>query len=472
MTPDVYLAAGAVIRAEASRTVRARRTVGTALVPAGEAVAGVGTVVTRLPGGLSAVMIVLDTEGAVDASLDGLVLGVEGAKRAGEPLVVAAGDRVYAVFPLDPRGGRAAPSPVRSARDHAAAGRLVGYTGPAGDLADGSPTGSRTGAECRGRAGRLGRALGEARRQHGRTAQLFQAMPPEAARPALRLKLAIDDAGGRRQPAWDVAGATATWRSPPGSDARDGCSQIPAPNATAVLDRRHSGAAPPDLPGERAMPEASPHPDPTPPVAGPGRRHPTATSYRPQGPEASRGGGTRAGVVDDGSRADAIAHPDSWTGIPNKASCPARPVARSTLPTPLAGNDDDGWVAVLLSNRLPRPGVAYRACLISVEGQLAALPDVRDAVDDRPGKVRVYEHLSAETLAAARFSATGNPVPLGATNQPAAAPAGCGRRRASEDWVRWPGAASGRAAGTRSRPTTSAWRVRHRVVGAQSTWRC
>jgi hypothetical protein len=48
--------------------------------------------------------------------------------------------------------------------------------------------------------------------------------------------------------------------------------------------------------------------------------------------------------------------------------------------TELANGDDDGWLAVVLANRLPvfdaaanRP-VRYMACLVNVEGQLAALP--------------------------------------------------------------------------------------------------
>ena len=55
-------------------------------------------------------LLALDVEGAVDAALDGLVLGVDGADRDGEPLVVAAGERAYAVFPLAVNR-RAAPGP-------------------------------------------------------------------------------------------------------------------------------------------------------------------------------------------------------------------------------------------------------------------------------------------------------------------------------------------------------------------------
>ena len=37
--------------------------------------------------------------------------------------------------------------------------------------------------------------------------------------------------------------------------------------------------------------------------------------------------------------------------------------------TELALGDDDGWLAVVVANRLPQPGTHYRACLISVERQ-------------------------------------------------------------------------------------------------------
>jgi hypothetical protein len=43
--------------------------------------------------------------------------------------------------------------------------------------------------------------------------------------------------------------------------------------------------------------------------------------------------------------------------------------------TELILGDDDGWMAVIVANRLPQPGVRYRACLISLEGQIDRLPD-------------------------------------------------------------------------------------------------
>lgn len=55
--------------------------------------------------------------------------------------------------------------------------------------------------------------------------------------------------------------------------------------------------------------------------------------------------------------------------------------------TELANGDDDGWLAVVLANRLPvfdtangKP-VRYMACLVNVEGQLAALPPPEPPVD-------------------------------------------------------------------------------------------
>jgi len=42
--------------------------------------------------------------------------------------------------------------------------------------------------------------------------------------------------------------------------------------------------------------------------------------------------------------------------------------------TELALGDDDGWMAVVLANRLPQAGTSYTACLVNLEGQYAELP--------------------------------------------------------------------------------------------------
>jgi hypothetical protein len=42
--------------------------------------------------------------------------------------------------------------------------------------------------------------------------------------------------------------------------------------------------------------------------------------------------------------------------------------------TELALGDDDGWMAVVMANRLPQPGTSYTACLVNLEGQYAELP--------------------------------------------------------------------------------------------------
>jgi len=42
--------------------------------------------------------------------------------------------------------------------------------------------------------------------------------------------------------------------------------------------------------------------------------------------------------------------------------------------TELALGDDDGWMAVVMANRLPQAGTSYTACLVNLEGQYAELP--------------------------------------------------------------------------------------------------
>jgi hypothetical protein len=69
--------------------------------------------------------------------------------------------------------------------------------------------------------------------------------------------------------------------------------------------------------------------------------------------------------------------------------------------TELAIGDDDGFLAVVLANRLPqfdreqcRP-VRYLACLINLEGQLAMLPSPPGVVDDRFHATAVVQDLRA-----------------------------------------------------------------------------
>lgn len=69
--------------------------------------------------------------------------------------------------------------------------------------------------------------------------------------------------------------------------------------------------------------------------------------------------------------------------------------------TELAQGDEDGWVAVVLATRLPRPGLRYRACLVSLEGQWHELP-VNPPTETGIRKLRVYDHLSDAVISRAR----------------------------------------------------------------------
>jgi len=286
--------------------------------------------------------------------------------------------------------------------------------------------------------------------------EVFPAMPPKLPAGSYQLQLdqVMTEEGGA-SPLGDVAGATrhlevtAPRVAMPGTEL---FSTYPPPNAAGPFSTRLPQVAlrRRTLPWERTMPPA---PGPT------GGLNPwlalvvvtadEATFLTGlKAPDAFTPGAAQAlGVVDDGSRADAIELTRTAVHqvLPNKEELALLTHVRKVdvADSELAGNDDDGWVAVCLSNRLPQPGLAYRACLISLEGQYAALADAQAAVEDRPGKATVYAHLSAETLAAARFSATGNPVPLVATNQPAVAPAGLlGGAAATDAWVQVAGGAA------------------------------
>ncbi|HEV3000946.1 MAG TPA: hypothetical protein VGW75_09440 [Solirubrobacteraceae bacterium] len=84
--------------------------------------------------------------------------------------------------------------------------------------------------------------------------------------------------------------------------------------------------------------------------------------------------------------------------------------------TELATGDDDGYLAVVVCNRLPQQGQTYGAYLVSLEGQLPVLPD---PVPPAPsvGTTSVYE-APPEVIAAASYANTGGTVELVDTEPP------------------------------------------------------
>lgn len=109
------------------------------------------------------------------------------------------------------------------------------------------------------------------------------------------------------------------------------------------------------------------------------------------------------------------------TDVPDDAVCDAIEVTASTVEkvfpaedefeyllhvrqvnvndTENAGSDPDGFMAVVMANRLPRQGQAYGAYLISVEHRYAELPDGGEPTDD-VGGAAVYDLTDAQLFGA------------------------------------------------------------------------
>ena len=98
-----FAAPGAVVTGAPPATLRDLQPVTAAIIAAADAVAGRATVSTRFPAGARTLLVALEPAPDVDAGLDGLVLGLEGATRDGtEPGTVVAGVRTCRVFGLEP----------------------------------------------------------------------------------------------------------------------------------------------------------------------------------------------------------------------------------------------------------------------------------------------------------------------------------------------------------------------------------
>jgi hypothetical protein len=108
LADDVYLGPGTVVRATSALTLRARRPVGAAVVPATVAVNGRGIVSTRLAHTTRSVAVVLQATDDLDDTLSGLALGLDGAERRTgpegpeRPRIVLSGPRAHGVFAIEP----------------------------------------------------------------------------------------------------------------------------------------------------------------------------------------------------------------------------------------------------------------------------------------------------------------------------------------------------------------------------------
>ena len=84
--------------------------------------------------------------------------------------------------------------------------------------------------------------------------------------------------------------------------------------------------------------------------------------------------------------------------------------------TELALGDDDGWMAVVLCNRLPQADTSYTACLINVEGQYDELPTNPPVAEEYDPKTGVVD-LGQLALAVENYALSADAEVIGTTKQ-------------------------------------------------------
>jgi hypothetical protein len=82
--------------------------------------------------------------------------------------------------------------------------------------------------------------------------------------------------------------------------------------------------------------------------------------------------------------------------------------------TELALGDDDGWMAVVLCNRLPQASTSYTACLINVEGQYEQLPTNPPVSGEYDPNVKVVDVGQLE-VAVRNYALSADAVVMGTT---------------------------------------------------------
>jgi hypothetical protein len=138
------LGAGCTVRTGGISTLRGGVPVSAGLVVAADAVRGYAVVTTRLPAGVNAVAVVLESGGGTDGARgDALDLGLEGAHTAvdaaGTPLpptTIVAGGRTISVYAVVPDGPRVPVAVTVAAGEHLHLGGVIGGRAGAAALAD------------------------------------------------------------------------------------------------------------------------------------------------------------------------------------------------------------------------------------------------------------------------------------------------------------------------------------------------